>query len=140
MAVIGGPVLFVGSCPANRTRAEAVQLIAAGINEAHKATRNVVCFRLSSMLMLLRVGHKSHASCRISSQICLVENMAGQGNVIGGSWEDLRDIIALVKDKCVPWSRQVLWKRQRPGVSFLSLMSSRTILDFFQSNVFTANK
>lgn len=28
-----------------------------------------------------------------------MENMAGAGNVIGSSWEDLRDIIALVEDK-----------------------------------------
>ena len=28
-----------------------------------------------------------------------MENMAGSGNVIGSTWEDLRDIIALVEDK-----------------------------------------
>jgi AP endonuclease-1 len=31
--------------------------------------------------------------------ITLLENMAGAGNVIGSTWEDLRDIIALIDDK-----------------------------------------
>ena len=31
--------------------------------------------------------------------ITVLENMAGSGNVIGSTWEDLRDIIALVEDK-----------------------------------------
>lgn len=31
--------------------------------------------------------------------VTVLENMAGSGNVIGSTWEDLRDIIALVEDK-----------------------------------------
>jgi AP endonuclease-1 len=31
--------------------------------------------------------------------ITVLENMAGSGNVVGSTWEDLRDIIALVNDK-----------------------------------------
>jgi AP endonuclease-1 len=42
------------------------------LNKAHKATRTVVT---------------------------VLENMAGSGNVIGSTWEDLRDIIALVDNK-----------------------------------------
>ncbi|KAI1859733.1 hypothetical protein JX265_010182 [Neoarthrinium moseri] len=53
-------------------RAEAVGRIAAQLNKAHKATSTVVT---------------------------VLENMAGQGNVVGSTWEDLRDIIALVEDK-----------------------------------------
>lgn len=53
-------------------RAEAVGRIAAQLNKAHAATETVVT---------------------------LLENMAGQGNVVGSTWEDLRDIIALVEDK-----------------------------------------
>ncbi|KXJ95868.1 DNA-lyase [Microdochium bolleyi] len=41
--------------------------------------------------------NKAHAAT--SSVVTVLENMAGQGNVIGSSWEDLRDIIALVDDK-----------------------------------------
>lgn len=53
-------------------RADAIGRIATSLNRAHKATKNVVT---------------------------LLENMAGAGNAIGNSFEDLRDIIALVQDK-----------------------------------------
>ncbi|KAK0383314.1 hypothetical protein NLU13_9227 [Sarocladium strictum] len=53
-------------------RAEAIGRIASQLNKAHKETATV---------------------------ITLLENMAGAGNVIGNSWEDLRDIIELVEDK-----------------------------------------
>ncbi len=54
------------------TKAAAVGRIAAQLNKSHKATKSV---------------------------ITVLENMAGSGNVIGSTWEDLRDIIALVDDK-----------------------------------------
>jgi AP endonuclease 1 len=53
-------------------RAAAIGRIAAQLNKAHKAT---------------------------SAVVTVLENMAGQGNVIGSTFEDLRDIIALVHDK-----------------------------------------
>jgi len=53
-------------------RPEAIARIAAQLNKAHKATTSVVT---------------------------VLENMAGSGNVIGSTWEDLRDIIALIEDK-----------------------------------------
>lgn len=53
-------------------RPEAIGRIAAQLNRAHKAT---------------------------SSVITVLENMAGSGNVIGSTWEDLRDIIALIDNK-----------------------------------------
>ncbi|KAF4123338.1 AP endonuclease 1 [Geosmithia morbida] len=53
-------------------RGEAIARIAGQLNRAHGATRHVVA---------------------------VLENMAGSGNVVGSSWEDLRDIIALVDDK-----------------------------------------
>lgn len=53
-------------------RAEALARIAAQLNKAHAATSTVVT---------------------------LLENMAGQGNVVGTTFEDLRDIIAAVDDK-----------------------------------------
>lgn len=53
-------------------RAEAIGRIAKQLNKAHKATKTVVA---------------------------VLEIMAGQGNVIGCTFEDLRDIIALVEDK-----------------------------------------
>jgi AP endonuclease-1 len=53
-------------------RPEAIGRIAAQLNKAHKATKTVVT---------------------------VLENMAGSGNVIGSTWEDLRDIIALIDDK-----------------------------------------
>lgn len=54
------------------TKSAAVGRIAAQLNKAHKATKTVVT---------------------------VLENMAGSGNVVGSTWEDLRDIIALVEDK-----------------------------------------
>ena len=56
----------------NNPRPEAIGRIAAQLNKAHKATKSVVT---------------------------VLENMAGSGNVIGSTWEDLRDIIALIDDK-----------------------------------------
>ncbi|ORY62313.1 xylose isomerase-like protein [Pseudomassariella vexata] len=53
-------------------REAAVGRIASQLNKAHKATEKVVT---------------------------VLENMAGQGNVVGSTFEDLRDIIALVEDK-----------------------------------------
>lgn len=53
-------------------RAEAIGRIATQLNKAHKATSTV---------------------------ITVLENMAGGGNIIGSTWEDLRDIIALIDDK-----------------------------------------
>ncbi|KAI0548994.1 xylose isomerase-like protein [Xylaria curta] len=53
-------------------RDAAIGRIAAQLNKAHKATSTVVT---------------------------VLENMAGQGNVVGSTFEDLRDIIALVDDK-----------------------------------------
>ncbi|KAM0259526.1 hypothetical protein ACHAQJ_003252 [Trichoderma viride] len=54
------------------TKAAAIKRIATQLNKAHKATTTV---------------------------ITVLENMAGSGNVVGSTWEDLRDIIALVDDK-----------------------------------------
>lgn len=54
------------------TKAAAIGRIAAQLNKSHAATKTVVT---------------------------VLENMAGGGNVVGSTWEDLRDIIALVKDK-----------------------------------------
>lgn len=54
------------------TKAAAIGRIAAQLNKSHKATKTV---------------------------ITVLENMAGAGNVVGSTWEDLRDIIALVEDK-----------------------------------------
>jgi AP endonuclease-1 len=56
----------------NHPRPDAIGRIAAQLNKAHKAT---------------------------SSVITVLENMAGSGNVIGSTWEDLRDIIALIDNK-----------------------------------------
>ncbi|OTB08760.1 hypothetical protein M426DRAFT_316782 [Hypoxylon sp. CI-4A] len=53
-------------------RKDAIARIAKQLNKAHKATSTV---------------------------ITVLENMAGQGNVIGNTFEDLRDIIELVEDK-----------------------------------------
>ncbi|CAG8978964.1 hypothetical protein HYALB_00012417 [Hymenoscyphus albidus] len=53
-------------------RQEAIGRIASQLNKAHKATKTVVT---------------------------VLENMAGSGNVVGSTWEDLRDIIALIDDK-----------------------------------------
>ncbi|EJD35058.1 AP endonuclease [Auricularia subglabra TFB-10046 SS5] len=61
-----------GSTVGACTVAEACGTIAASLNRAHKETARVVT---------------------------VLENMAGQGNVVGSRFEDLRDIIALVEDK-----------------------------------------
>ncbi|KAI1382264.1 AP endonuclease, partial [Hypoxylon crocopeplum] len=53
-------------------KADAIARIAKQLNKAHKATSTV---------------------------ITVLENMAGQGNVVGSTFEDLRDIIELVDDK-----------------------------------------
>lgn len=53
-------------------RPAAIKRIAMRLNRSHKATKSVVT---------------------------VLENMAGAGNVIGSTWEDLRDIIALVEDR-----------------------------------------
>jgi AP endonuclease-1 len=53
-------------------RPQAIVRLASQLNKAHKATKTVVT---------------------------VLENMAGSGNVIGSTWEDLRDIIALIDDK-----------------------------------------
>ncbi|KZZ94843.1 Endodeoxyribonuclease IV [Moelleriella libera RCEF 2490] len=53
-------------------RPAAIKRIAMQLNRSHKATKSVVT---------------------------VLENMAGAGNVIGSTWEDLRDIIALVEDR-----------------------------------------
>lgn len=53
-------------------KADAIGRIAKQLNKAHKAT---------------------------SSVVILLETMAGQGNTIGSTFEDLRDIIALVEEK-----------------------------------------
>ncbi|KAK6841861.1 hypothetical protein PG990_006145 [Apiospora arundinis] len=55
-------------------RAEAISRIAGQLNKAHQATEG-------------------------SKVVTVLENMAGQGNVIGCTFEDLRDIIAQVDDK-----------------------------------------
>jgi AP endonuclease 1 len=49
------------------------------------------CRRIAEQL------NKSHKATK--SVITVLENMAGSGNVVGGKFEDLRDIIALVDDK-----------------------------------------
>lgn len=61
-----------GSTVGACTVQESIKLIAECINKAQAATENVTI---------------------------VIENMAGQGNVIGGKFEHLRDIIALVNDK-----------------------------------------
>ncbi|KAJ3067680.1 DNA-(apurinic or apyrimidinic site) lyase [Podochytrium sp. JEL0797] len=61
-----------GSTVGECTPEESIKLIASGINEAIAKTPTV---------------------------IIVIENMAGQGNVIGGKFEHLRDIIELVDDK-----------------------------------------
>ena len=56
----------------SKPRAEAIARIADAVNRAHKETKSV---------------------------IPVLENMAGGGNVVGSTFEDLRDTIALIKDK-----------------------------------------
>lgn len=54
------------------TKEAAIARIAAQLNKSHKATKSV---------------------------ITVVENMCGSGNVVGSKFEELRDIIAQIKDK-----------------------------------------
>ncbi|CAI6100016.1 unnamed protein product [Clonostachys chloroleuca] len=54
-------------------------------------TKKAACARIAAQL------NKSHKAT--SSVITVLENMAGAGNVVGSTWEDLRDIIELVDDK-----------------------------------------
>lgn len=42
---------------------------------------------------------KAHADAETGDVVTVLENMAGGGNVVGSTWEDLRDIISLVKEK-----------------------------------------
>ncbi|OLL25537.1 DNA-(apurinic or apyrimidinic site) lyase 1 [Neolecta irregularis DAH-3] len=56
----------------NVNREEGVKFLAGNLNRAHRET---------------------------SSVVLVVENMAGQGNILGGKFEELRDIIANVDDK-----------------------------------------
>ncbi|KAI9720572.1 MAG: hypothetical protein M1812_002752 [Candelaria pacifica] len=49
---------------------------------------------------IARIADRLNAAHRSTSTVkTVLENMAGTGNVIGSTFEDLRDIIALVKDK-----------------------------------------
>lgn len=61
-----------GSTIGQCSEEESIKYIAEGINRAHKETKGVVL---------------------------VIENMAGQGNVVGGKLEHIRDIIQLVEDK-----------------------------------------
>ncbi|KAJ7718963.1 xylose isomerase-like protein [Mycena maculata] len=61
-----------GSSVGQATTKESISLIAASINEAHRATKSVVT---------------------------VLENMAGAGNIIGGDFKHLADIIGEVEDK-----------------------------------------
>jgi AP endonuclease-1 len=54
-------------------------------------TKKAACARIAAQL------NKSHKAT--TSVITVLENMAGAGNVVGSTWEDLRDIIELVDDK-----------------------------------------
>ncbi|KZP19724.1 AP endonuclease [Athelia psychrophila] len=61
-----------GSTVGQATRSESIALISASLNRAHKATQSVVT---------------------------VLENMAGAGNIIGATFEDLGDIVRGVEDK-----------------------------------------
>lgn len=50
-----------------------------------------------SQSRIAKALNKAHAAT--STVITVLENMAGAGNVIGSTWEDLRDIISQVDDK-----------------------------------------
>lgn len=54
-------------------------------------TKAAACGRIAKQL------NKSHKETK--EVVTVLENMAGSGNVVGSTWEDLRDIIALVEDK-----------------------------------------
>ena len=43
--------------------------------------------------------NRAHADAGTGDVVTLLENMAGGGNALGSSFEDLRDIIALIEDK-----------------------------------------
>ena len=81
------PLLSPGSSTGACTREEAIQAIAKGINQAHKATKFVVPL-IENMVCTI---------CTCSSD--LTAQQAGKGNVIGGRFEDLAGIIAAVEDK-----------------------------------------
>ncbi|CAZ83178.1 unnamed protein product [Tuber melanosporum] len=53
--------------------------------------------RSESLTRVAKALDKAHSETKYC--ITVLENMAGAGNVIGGKFEDLRDIIAKVKDK-----------------------------------------
>lgn len=61
-----------GSTVGACTKSEALKNVAESINRAHGETKNV---------------------------ICVIENMAGTGNILGATWEELAEIIDGVKDK-----------------------------------------
>ncbi|KAJ2927952.1 hypothetical protein H1R20_g9150, partial [Candolleomyces eurysporus] len=63
---------FPGSTVGAATTEESIKLIAGCLNDAHKVT---------------------------SSVVTVLENMAGAGNIIGSTFKDIADIIALVEDK-----------------------------------------
>ena len=52
---------------------------------------------MESLSRVAEALNKAHSETKFC--ITVLENMAGAGNVIGGKFEDLRDIIAKVKDK-----------------------------------------
>lgn len=61
-----------GSTVGACTKSESLKLVAESINRAHKETSTV---------------------------ICVIENMAGAGNILGSKWEELAEIIEGVEDK-----------------------------------------
>ncbi|KAI9701847.1 MAG: hypothetical protein M1836_001191 [Candelina mexicana] len=69
---------------------------------------------------IARIADRLNAAHHSTSTVkTVLENMAGTGNVIGSSFEDLRDIIALVKDR----SRAAGYDLRTPE-SFKSVMES----------------
>lgn len=54
-------------------------------------TKAAACGRIAKQL--------NHSHKETKEVVTVLENMAGSGNVVGSTWEDLRDIIALVDDK-----------------------------------------
>ncbi|PUU73582.1 xylose isomerase-like protein [Tuber borchii] len=53
--------------------------------------------RSESLSRIAKALNKAHSETKFC--VTVLENMAGAGNVIGGKFEDLRDIIAMVEDK-----------------------------------------
>lgn len=116
-------VFPTGSFTAPTTRMQAIKWVAEGVNEAHRVTKNVVCLRgvwiifdsyflvthisvsflrsqFNSVALLSAYGYAPmYTILLFLYQVCLLENMAGQGNTLGRMWEDLRDIIEHVDDK-----------------------------------------